>query len=388
MWDGAGSPGGDRRARRPRANERSGGDRAFRRRGLSAHTETSSPTISAGKTNVIGLPRRSGDESLARKGRSGTGQRAGARRNSDVSVSRMSTRRRPNARSPRFCRRARRVVGATRTERGRCVRARALRRYADFDDVRGEQLRTEAMRSLDRRHRIFGSCRRVETAHADRGGDGRQTLGADRSALDRRRARGRGRGLPRGPRAPGSCGVVAPLHAVARARRARSSTRSTSAARCSIALRRRWAAFAAASRRRKPTRAIASTRSSSSAKYAKAIQDRIVTIRDGRFVIPIKAEFAGSSRHRPRYELERADAFRRAARGARSEQPRAHAADRRGARGAAHSRGALARGGQHAARDRGQRRNAGAVSICSRRRPSSRARTDGSRAGVERRRRA
>ena len=29
------------------------------------------------------------------------------------------------------------------------------------------------------------------------------------------------------------------------------------------------------------------------AKYAKAIQDRVVTIRDGRFVIPIKAEFAG-----------------------------------------------------------------------------------------------
>ncbi len=32
----------------------------------------------------------------------------------------------------------------------------------------------------------------------------------------------------------------------------------------------------------------------SSAKYAKAIQDRIVTIRNGRFVIPIKAEFAGA----------------------------------------------------------------------------------------------
>ena len=30
------------------------------------------------------------------------------------------------------------------------------------------------------------------------------------------------------------------------------------------------------------------------AKYAKVIQDRVVTIRDGRFVIPIKAEFAGA----------------------------------------------------------------------------------------------
>ncbi len=31
-----------------------------------------------------------------------------------------------------------------------------------------------------------------------------------------------------------------------------------------------------------------------SARYAKAIQDRVVTIRDGRFVIPIKAEFSGA----------------------------------------------------------------------------------------------
>ena len=63
---------------------------------------------------------------------------------------------------------------------------------------------------------------------------------------------------------------------------------------CSIALRRRSGASAEASRKRKPTRATASTSILNSAKYAKAIQDRIVTIRNGRFVIPIKAEFAGT----------------------------------------------------------------------------------------------
>ena len=72
-----------------------------------------------------------------------------------------------------------------------------------------------------------------------------------------------------------------------------SPTRSTNAAPCSIALRRRSRACGARSRSAQDDARDRTAALTRSAKYARAIQDAIVTMRNGRYVVPVKAEFAG-----------------------------------------------------------------------------------------------
>ena len=115
------------------------------------------------------------------------------------------------------------------------------------------------------------------------------------------------------------------------------------------------------SSRRKTTRAIASARCRVRPNTRGRSKTRSSPCANGRFVIPIKAEFAGEfPGHRARHERERADALRRAARDARDEQPRAGAAHARRARGRAHPRRAAAR---WSAREAGQIRTNVAIYV-------------------------
>ena len=77
----------------------------------------------------------------------------------------------------------------------------------------------------------------------------------------------------------------------------------------------------------------------SGGKYASVLQDSIVTTRDGRYVVPVRADArAQLPGRRPRHLGERPDALRRAARDRRAEQPLAGAAARRAARDRPHPR--------------------------------------------------
>jgi DNA mismatch repair protein MutS2 len=182
-------------------------------------------------------------------------------------------------------------VRATRTQRGRALAAE-LAPHVDFELVRREQRRTEAVRSLIAAADLQ-VMPAVETAPLTQVAQlGRTLSGSDiRSVAD---ALAAAASAHRAIREHSDLAEVAaeytPLREVQRAIVDAVDERGAVLDRASHALSRIRRGLAQA-------QAEARDRASSilnAAKNAKAIQDRIVTIRDGRFVIPIKAEFAGT----------------------------------------------------------------------------------------------
>ncbi len=183
------------------------------------------------------------------------------------------------------------VVATTRTQRGRSY-ACDLAPLADFEDVRREQLRTEAMRLL-----VAGSDFRVipaiETAALTEAAALGHTLGAAdlRSIGDAIAAAAAAhRAVHGNPDLASVLGGYTPLRELGRSIVDAIDERAGVLDRASPALGRirRSLAQAQADARDRATSILGS------AKYSKAIQERLVTIRNGRFVIPIKAEFAAA----------------------------------------------------------------------------------------------
>jgi DNA mismatch repair protein MutS2 len=184
-----------------------------------------------------------------------------------------------------------RIVSATRTQRGKS-HALELAPKADFDAVRHEQRRTEAMRSL-----VTGSDFRVmpaiETAALTGAAQVGRTLARSelRSIGDAVAAAAAAHAVAR--EHEDLAGVVAghtPLRELTRSILDAIDERGAVLDRASPALGRiRRSLMQAQADARDRLSAILG-----SAKYAGAIQDRIVTVRNGRLVIPIKAEFARS----------------------------------------------------------------------------------------------
>ncbi len=184
-----------------------------------------------------------------------------------------------------------RVVAATRTQRGRTY-ALELTAYSDFDRVRGEQVHTEAVRSL-----VAGSDFQVmpaiDTAPLTEAAQlGRTLAGADLRAVGDAVAAAAAAHRTVRDHAD-LADVVAgytPLRELMRAIVDAVDERGAVLDRASPALGRirRNLAQSQADARARVGAILSST------KYAKAIQDRIVTIRNGRFVVPIKAELAGA----------------------------------------------------------------------------------------------
>jgi len=183
-----------------------------------------------------------------------------------------------------------RVVGATHTQRGQ-ARALALEPYADYDMVRREQRRTEAVRSL-----VAGNdlriVRAVETAPlTEAAALGRTLIAPDLRAIGD--ALAAAASAYRAAHEHTDLGdVVAgytPLREVTRAIVDAIDERGTVLERASPALGRirRGLSQAQADARYRVTSIL------NSAKYSKAVQDRIVTMRNDRFVVAIKAEFSG-----------------------------------------------------------------------------------------------
>ncbi len=184
-----------------------------------------------------------------------------------------------------------RVVGATHTQRGH-ARAQALEPYADYEMVRREQRRTEAVRSL-----LAGAdlqiMRAIETAPLTEAAALGRTLGAvDLRAIGD--ALSAAAAAYRAAHEHADLGdVVAsytPLREVTRAIVDAIDERGTVLERASPALGRirRGLSQAQADARERVTSIL------NSAKYSKAVQDRIVTMRNERFVVAIKAEFSGA----------------------------------------------------------------------------------------------
>ncbi len=184
-----------------------------------------------------------------------------------------------------------RVVGLTHTERGKAV-ALQLAPLTDFNEVRRQQARTEALRSL-----VTGGdlhvMRAVDTSPLTAAAHlGRALGGSDLRAIGD--ALAAAASAHRAVRAHGDLAdIVAPYTPLPNLQRSivdALDERGAVLDRASHALGRirRGLAQAQADARDRVGAIL------NSAKNAKAIQDRIVTIRDGRFVIPIKAEFAGT----------------------------------------------------------------------------------------------
>ncbi len=183
-----------------------------------------------------------------------------------------------------------RVVSATRTQRGKAFAA-ALVPHTNFDLVRVEQARTEAVRSLIASG-DFRVMPAVETAPFTTAAQvGRSLAGSDLRAVGDAIAAAAA-AHKAGAETRELAGVLAgymPLRELQRAIGDALDERGTVLDRASPALGRI---------RRSLSQAQADARDRvgsilNSARYAKAIQDRLVTIRDGRFVIPVKAEFSG-----------------------------------------------------------------------------------------------
>jgi DNA mismatch repair protein MutS2 len=190
-----------------------------------------------------------------------------------------------------FARLRDRVVGATRTERGRSL-ANELLPDGDFDRVRREQLRTEAMRSLAAGADVT-IMRAAETAALTEAAQVGQSLEASdlRAIGDALAAAAAAyKAVREHPDLAPVVAPYAPLRELQHSITDAIDERGTVLDRASPALGRiRRSLVNAQSEARDRISAILN-----GAKYAKVIQDRIVTIRDGRFVIPIKAEFAGA----------------------------------------------------------------------------------------------
>ena len=183
-----------------------------------------------------------------------------------------------------------RVVAATRTARGRAF-ALELMPLDDFGLVRHEQRRTEAVRSLMAAFdlRIMPA---IETASLTEAAEvGRTLSGSDLHSIGEAVAAAGAAHRAVGEH-PDLSDVVAgytPLRELQRAIGNAVDERGAVLDRASPALGRirRSLAQAQADARDRVTSIL------NSAKHAKTVQDRIVTVRNGRFVIPIKAEMAG-----------------------------------------------------------------------------------------------
>ena len=184
-----------------------------------------------------------------------------------------------------------RVVAATRTARGRAF-ALELMPLDEFGLVRHEQRRTEAVRSL-----MAGFDLRImpaiETASLTEAAQvGRTLSGSDLHSIGEAVAAAGAAHRAVGEH-PDLSDVVAgytPLRELQRAIGNAVDERGAVLDRASPALGRirRSLAQAQADARDRVTSIL------NSAKHAKTVQDRIVTVRNGRFVIPIKAEMAGA----------------------------------------------------------------------------------------------
>lgn len=184
-----------------------------------------------------------------------------------------------------------RVVAGSRTARGRSL-ALELTPLAVFEDVRREQARTEALRSLIA-SADFRVMPAVETSALTEAAQvGRTLAGSDLFAIGAAIAAAAAaqRAVHEHPDLVGVVAGYTPLRELARAISDAVDERGAVLDRASPALGRirRSLAHAQGEARDRVSSIL------NSAKYEKAIQDRIVTIRNGRFVIPIKAEFSGS----------------------------------------------------------------------------------------------
>ncbi|HTX59454.1 MAG TPA: endonuclease MutS2 [Verrucomicrobiae bacterium] len=183
-----------------------------------------------------------------------------------------------------------RVIAGTRTQRAK-ARAHALEPHAQMERVRVEQRRTAAARELVASADLHVGAA-VDTAELTAGAALGRTLGATelRAVGDALAAAAAAYNAARESEvlAPVLAGY-APLRELQRALTDAIDERGVVLDRASPALGRirRGLAQAGADAR---DRVGAILRS---AKYAKAIQDTIVTLREGRFVVPVKAEFAG-----------------------------------------------------------------------------------------------
>ena len=180
---------------------------------------------------------------------------------------------------------------ATRTQRGRAF-AEELAPQPDFELVRREQGRTEAVRSLIAAADLQ-VMPAVDTAELTQTAQlGRTLAGSDlRSIGDALAAAASAhRAIHEHPDLGTVASQYVPLREVQRAIVNAIDERGVVLDRASHALSRirRGLAQAQADARDRVGAIL------NAAKNAKAIQDRIVTIRDGRFVIPVKAEFAGT----------------------------------------------------------------------------------------------
>jgi DNA mismatch repair protein MutS2 len=184
-----------------------------------------------------------------------------------------------------------RVAGATRTERGHAY-ANELLPKSEFEIVRREQLRTEAVRALAA-GADFTIMRAVETSGFTEAAQIGRTLAPSelRSIGDALAAAAAAYRAAR--ESPDLAPVLAPytpLRELAHSIVDAIDERGAVLDRASPALGRiRRTLVQAHGEARDRIGSILN-----GAKYAKMIQDRVVTIRDGRFVIPIKAEFAGA----------------------------------------------------------------------------------------------
>lgn len=183
-----------------------------------------------------------------------------------------------------------RVVAVTRTARGR-MRANELIPLADFADVRAEQSRTSALAQLVALG-DFHVLSAIDTADLTQASALGRTLGPEelRSIADAIAAAAAAHHAVR--ERSDLREVIAgytPLRDLSRAIVEAIDERGSVLDRASPALARL---------RRNLSQAQADARDRVAAilkspKYAKAVQDNIVTIRDGRFVIPVKVEFSG-----------------------------------------------------------------------------------------------
>ena len=184
-----------------------------------------------------------------------------------------------------------RVVSATRTARGRTL-ALELAPHTDFETVGREQSRTEALRSLmaGADVRIMPAVDTVPLTEAAQ--VGRTLAGSDLYSVGQAIAAAAAayRAVHEHPDLAGIVASYTPLRELSRAIDDAVDERGAVLDRASPALGRiRRSLSQAQGDARDRVGAILN-----SSKHAKAIQDRLVTIRNGRFVIPIKADFASS----------------------------------------------------------------------------------------------
>ncbi len=185
-----------------------------------------------------------------------------------------------------------RVIGATRTQRGR-ARAAELLPSLDFAGVRIEQQRTSAVRQLVASADLH-VLPAVDTAGLTQAASVGRTLGSTdlRAVADAISAAAAAYNALREEKQEALAAITAtytPLRDLQRSLVDAIDERGTVMDRASPALARIRKSLVHA---QNDARDRVSTMVRSS-KYANAIQDAVVTIRDGRYVIPIKAEFSG-----------------------------------------------------------------------------------------------